>query len=123
MMRIVTTGIATVLRTVGRNPELRRIEAAYAAFNVSELGTWLAMLVYAYGQGGVTAAGVLATGMLVPAAVCAPLLAAFAEGRRPGRVLVAGYAAQAASCAVVAAAMLAGAGTPVVYVLLVGPAI
>ena len=38
----------------------------------------------------------------------------------PGRVLVAGYAAQAVTCTAVAAAMLTDAGTPVVYVLLVG---
>jgi hypothetical protein len=112
-----------VLRIVGRNRDLRRVELAFATFNAAEWGSWLAMLVYAYAHGGVAAAGVLATAMLVPAAVCAPRLAAFAERYPPGRVLVAGYLGQAASCAVVAAAMLAGGPRLLVYGLLVLPSV
>jgi MFS family permease len=115
--------IVRVLRTVARNRELRRVELAFVAFNVAEWGTWLAMLVYAYAHGGVTAAGVLATAMLVPAALCAPPLAAFAERHPPGRVLVAGYLGQAASCGVVSVAMLSGAPRAVVYGLLVLPSV
>jgi hypothetical protein len=115
--------IARVLRIMARNRDLRRVELAFATFNVAEWSTWLAMLVYAYAHGGVTTAGVLATAMLVPAAVSAPPLAALGERHPPGRVLVAGYLAQAASCAVVAAAMLTGAPRLVVYVLLVLPSV
>ena len=115
--------IARVLRVMARNRELRRVELAFATFNVAEWGTWLAMLVYAYAHGGVTAAGVLATAMLVPAALCAPPLAAFGERHAPGRVLTVGYLGQAVSCAVVAAAMLADAPRLVVYGLLVLPSV
>lgn len=115
--------IARVLRIVARNSELKRVELAFATFNVAEWGTWLAMLVYAYAHGGVTTAGVLATAMLVPAAVCAPPLAAFADRHAPGRVLYAGYLGQAVSCAAVAAAMLAGAPRLIVYALLVLPSV
>ena len=108
---------------VARNRELRRVELAYANFTVAEWGTWLAMLVYAYGHGGVRTAGVLATVMLVPAAVCAPPLAAFAERYAPGRVLVVAYVGQAVTCALVAVAMLAAAPPFVTYVLLVLPSI
>jgi MFS family permease len=108
---------------VARNRELRRVELAYANFNVAEWSTWLAMLVYAYAHGGVKTAGVLATAMLIPAAVCAPPLAAFAERFPPGRALVAGYSAQALTCGVVAVAMLAGAQPVVIYALLVLPSI
>ena len=118
-----SASIARVLRIMARNRELRRVELAYGNFTVAEWGTWLAMLVYAYANGGVTAAGVLATAMLVPAAVCAPPLAACAERHPPGRALVAGYLVQAATCAVVAVAMLGGAPSLVTYVLLVLPAI
>jgi hypothetical protein len=115
--------IARVLRILARNRELRRVELAFATFNVAEWGTWLAMLVYAYANGGVTAAGVLATAMLVPAALCAPPLAAFGERHAPGRVLTVGYLGQAVSCGVVAAAMLGGAPRVVVYGLLVLPSV
>jgi hypothetical protein len=112
-----------VLRMVARNRELRRVELAYANFTVAEWGTWLAMLVYAYANGGVKAAGVLATAILVPAAACAPPLAAFAERYAPGRALVAGYLGQAVTCGAVAVAMLLGAQPFVTYVLLILPAI
>jgi cyclic nucleotide-binding protein/MFS transporter len=115
--------IGRVLRILARNRELRRVELAFATFNVAEWGTWLAMLVYAYAHGGVTSAGVLATAMLVPAALCAPPLAAFGERHPPGRVLTAAYIGQAVSCGVVAAAMLAGAPRLVVYALLVLPSV
>lgn len=115
--------IVRVLGIVARNRELRRVELAFAAFNVAEWGTWLAMLVYAYAHGGVTAAGVVATALLVPAAICAPPLAAFGERYPPGSVLAAGYVGQATSCGVVGVAMLAGAPRMVVYGLLVLPSV
>ncbi len=118
-----SSSVRTVLQILLRNKALRRVELAFASFNAAEWGTWLAMLVYAYSRGGVTASGILATAMLVPAALFAPLLAAAGERRPPGLMLAAGYAAQAATCAVVGLAMLADVRTPVVYALLVGPSI
>ena len=118
-----TGSVAGVLRILARNPELRRVELAYLTFTVAEWGTWLAMLVYAYDQGGVTETGLLATVLLVPAAICAPVLGALAERIPPGRALLAGYAAQAVSSGLVAAAMLLEAQRLVVYALLLLPSV
>lgn len=115
--------IASVLGVLARNPELRRAELAYLSFTVAEWGTWLAMLVYAYDRGGVTETGVLATVLLVPAALFAPVLGGLAERFPPGRALTAGYLAQAASVGIVAAAMLSAGPSPVVYALLVLPSV
>jgi hypothetical protein len=115
--------VVGVLRTVWRNPVLRRVELAYGLFKMAESGTWLAMLVYAFTKGGVTEAGLLATVMVVPAAVFAPLLASANERFRVGDALVAGYATQAATCASVGVAMVVGADRFVVYGLLAGPSI
>ena len=81
------------------------------------------MLVYAYSRGGVTESGLVACGMLAPAALLAPVVAAIGERYPPGRALVTGYAAQAVTCGAVAAALVTDAPAFVVYALLVGPAV
>jgi Cyclic nucleotide-binding domain len=108
-----------VLRVVWANRELRRVEFAFATFNSGELATWLALLVYAYAQGGVAETGVVATAMLVPAALLAPVLAALGERYPPGKALLAGYLAEALTCGAVGAAMLTQVRPSVVYVVVV----
>lgn len=115
--------IVRVVRTIARNRDLVRVELAYTTFNVAEWSSWLAMLVFAYERGGATTAGVLATVLLVPAALLAAPLAGLCERLRPAEALAIGYAAQAASSALVAAAMVAQAPTALTYVLLAGPSV
>ena len=112
-----------VIHVVVRNHHLRRVELAFATFNCAELATWVATLVYAYAQGGVVESGVVATVVLVPAAAFPPFLARVGERYPEGKVLFAGYVAQALTCLAVAVAMIADADRLVVYVLFVGPAV
>ena len=112
-----------VLGLVARNPAVRRVQLAYAAFNSAEWATWIAMLVYAYSRGGVTETGIVAAATLVPAAIVAPLAAAVGERYPPGWALLTAYVLQASSCAVVAAAMFGSASPFLVYPLLAGAAI
>jgi hypothetical protein len=112
-----------VLRAVAGNRALRRVELAFVTFNCGELAIWVALLVYAYNQGGVTEAGVVATVLLVPAAALAPVVATWTERRDAGSALLAGYVAQALSCSAVAVALFADAPSLVVYAFLVGPSV
>jgi hypothetical protein len=91
--------VAYVVRLVAQNRELRRVELAFLAFNAAEWGSWIAMLVYAYGRGGATEAGLVALAQLAPAALLAPW-----AGRRTLRF---GYVAQATTLAATSVVLLA----------------
>jgi MFS family permease len=103
------------LAKLARNPSLRRCGIGFALFSAAEYGEWIAVLVYAYSKGGASASGLLAFAMLMPCVLLAPLTATFADRAQPGRVLVAGYLAQAIAMGLLAAALLADAAPIVVY--------
>jgi MFS family permease len=105
-----------MLRAV-QDPALRRIAIAFVAFNIAEWATWIAMLVYAYEQGGVAASGLVAVLQLAPAAIFAPFGATLADRYPRARVLSIAYAAQALAMGATAIALGLGAPVWVVYAL------
>src|SRR4051794_34502953 len=109
--------VRMVAGVVGADPALRRVQLAFAGFNSAEWGTWIAMLVFAYGHGGATASGLVATGMLIPSALFAPYAGALGARYRRERVLALGYVAQAATMGLTAAALLGGAPPLLCYAL------
>ena len=78
-------------RSLAANKTLLRVLVAYALFVLTEYSVWIAMLVFAYGHGGATIAGLVAVAQLVPAAVVAPLVAPLADRRSPVVLLAGGY--------------------------------
>ena len=86
--------------------------ASYAGFISVFCAAWIAILVYAFNQGGATTAGLVAVAQLVPAAVFAPFAGVLADRRLPTRVLLAGYLLQAGALAAAAVSLLGG-GAPV----------
>ena len=87
---------------------------AYLLFNVAEWATWIGLLVWGYGVGGVRGSSEIALVQLVPGALLAAP-AATLLGRLPrGRGLALGYAAQALGFLAVGVALVVDAPVAVV---------
>ena len=95
-------------RALAGNSTLRRVVGGYALFRLTEYSVWIAMLVYAYGRGGATIAGVVALAQLVPAALLAPVFAALGDRRSPVVLLAGGYLVQAAAMGATAVVITGG---------------
>ncbi len=114
-MTDAAAGPFAIARRVVRNPSLARLGSAFIAFNAAEYGTWIALLVFAYANGGAREAGIVSIVILVPAAVLAPFVGGLGDRFSPARLLRAGYLVQAVTTGLVGAAILAGAPAAVVY--------
>ena len=110
-----TAQVRVVLAAVLSNRDLRRTQLALAGFYGAENGVWIAMLVYAYGQGGATAVGLVALAQLLPAAAFGPWLGGLGDRYPRGIVLAGGYVAQALAMGATAVALAADAPPGVAY--------
>jgi MFS family permease len=102
---------------VFRNEGLRRIELAWAA---SILGTWaygIAVVVYAYDQGGATAVGVVGLARWLAAAVASPFAALLGDRYDRRWVMVASDLARAGLIAGAALAVFLDAPAIAIYVI------
>ena len=99
------TEAVRAFRAVFGNPDLRRVELAFVGFNAAELGTWIAVLVFAYEAGGAAAAGAIGVVQLIPATIFAPVASLLGDRYRRERVLLAGYLIEALAMGLTAAAL------------------
>lgn len=97
----------------GNRPMLR-FGGAYLGGIVAEWGLFVAALVYAYANGGSTAAGVAAIVLLLPNVAFAPLAGLTADRWPPSRVCTVAYASEALAFGAAAVGAAAGAPTAVV---------
>ncbi|MCJ7710121.1 MAG: MFS transporter, partial [Chloroflexi bacterium] len=114
----LTGRIRTTVRVAveaARNPALRRAELAFLTFNTVEYGSWVAILIYAYGATGPASVGIVALAQLLPAAVVAPLAGTRGDRYPRERVLLAAYVLLTVFTAMTAAGMLLGLNPLAVY--------
>ena len=118
--RLRDSGAAFV--AVVRNPDLRRLEIAWAW---SALGNWaylVAVSVYAYEQGGEKAVGLVFALRLIPAAFIAPFAGMLADRYRRERVLLYTNLVRVVLVAAAAIGVYAEVAPVVVYALAVAAA-
>ena len=120
---VVTGGLArarSVVRLVRHNRTLVRLLSAFFVMTLVEYGEWITILVYAYGHGGASAAGLVALAQLIPSIVLAPVIGAHTARIGPARLLVACYLVSTLMLAGCAAAILLDAPPLLVYAGAVG---
>jgi MFS family permease len=106
-----------VIQIVMRSPELRRVVAAFAGFNLADWARWLAILVYAFHRGGAPESGAVSLFQLVPAAVVAPLAANLGDRYSRDRMLLLAYWSQAVAMGATGIALVNEAPAYIVYPL------
>jgi predicted MFS family arabinose efflux permease len=100
------------LHDVFRNPDLRRLQLAYAGSVTGQYAFAVALAVYAYRHGGATTVGLVILVRMVPAALISPFAAVIADRGRRELVMLASDLARAAAVGG-AAAVIAFGGPPV----------
>jgi CRP-like cAMP-binding protein/predicted MFS family arabinose efflux permease len=108
---------ARAVREALANPHLRRVVLALGAYLTGEWAYQVALAVYAYDVGGVSAVGILWFVQMIPAAAAVPFSALIADRFRRERVLLVIDLAKAGVVAAIAAVALADAPEELVYAL------
>ena len=104
-------------RAVLRNPELRRLQLAWAGSNLGTWGYGVALSVFAYDHGGATAVGVVGLIRLVPAAIAAPFMGVLGDRHSRRLVMVASDLSRVLVIGLAAAAIVLKMSPAVVYAL------
>src|SRR4051812_45696640 len=102
---------------VVRNPDLRRLQLAWASSIVSTWAYSIAIVVFAYSEGGATAVGLVGLLRWVAAGLVAPFAALLADRYDRRAVMVASDLLRAAMMALAAAAVMLDAPAAVIYLL------
>ena len=105
------------LADVFRQPQLRRLELAWAGYYIGEWAHFVALSIYAFDIGGAAAVGVLGLVRMAPAAVALPIGGMLADRYPRQRVLFGMYALRAATVGAIALALAAGAPEALVFAL------
>ncbi len=107
---------SATLRVLVTPGGLRRTLAAYSLYSLVEFAIWVAIILYAYAEGGATLAGIVAVIQLLPAALIGPALASFGDRMNRGTALVLAQAGVAVTTALTTVTLLVEAAVPVVII-------
>ncbi|MDH4178741.1 MAG: MFS transporter [Thermoleophilia bacterium] len=110
---------ATALARTFRNPDLRRLQLAWLGSVVGHWSYVVALSVYAFGQGGAAAVGLVWVIRLIPAAVLSPVLATIADRFARERVMIATDLVRALLMAAATVLIAVDGPAPAVYAVAV----
>ena len=104
-------------RAVFQNPNLRRLQLAWGGSIIGHWAYGIALAVYAYNEGGVTAVGVVGLVRMLPAALAAPFMSALADRYPRERIMLVSDVTRLLAMAGAAAVALSGGPSVFVYAL------
>ena len=102
---------------VFRNPNIRRIEGAWAASVMAHWAYGIALAVYAYRDGGAAAVGLIGLVRFLPSAVASPFAAVLGDRFRRERVIVSAELTRAALLAATTVVVIMDGPATFVYLL------
>lgn len=102
---------------VFRNPNIRRIEGAWAASIIAHWAYGIALAVYAYRDGGAAAVGLIGLVRFLPSAIASPFAAVLGDKFRRERVIVGAELTRAVLLGTTTVVVLVDGPAPVVYLL------
>ena len=102
---------------VFRNPNIRRIESAWAVSIMAHWAYGIALAVYAYGNGGAAAVGLVGLIRFLPSAVASPFAAVLADRYRRERVMVTADLVRSTLLATTTAVVIMDGSSVLVYLL------
>jgi MFS family permease len=109
-------GLATLLAALA-TPELRRVQASWAAMSLGNWTVFVVLAIYAFGEVGAAAVGVAALVRMLPAGLSAPFTSLLADRRSRRDLLLEAAVVQAAALALIVAAVALNAPLAVVLAL------
>ena len=107
-----------ILARLSGDPELRSLALADLGFGLTEFGSWIAILLYAFERGGVVESGIVGATMLLAPTVVVPFAPYAAERMPKHHALAAGYALISMASALAAVALAMQASAIVIYAAL-----
>ena len=118
--RALREQLADAARSFGRifrNPNIRRIEGAWAASIIAYWAYGIALAVFAYQEGGAAAVGIVGLIRFVPSAIASPFAAMLGDRLRRERVIVVAELVRAALLALSVAVLAVDGPVGLVYLL------
>jgi MFS family permease len=98
-------------------PQLRRLELSWLGFNLADMAVTVALGVYAFDIGGVTAVGLITLARTLPAILSGPLFSVATDRLSRRTVLAIGYWGRAIATGLMAMALIMDAPLGVLYLL------
>ena len=106
--------VPATLSALGSASGMRRLLVSYGIYDLVDIAIWVAIIFYAYDEGGVGLVGIVAVVQLIPAAVIGPVLVCHGDRLHRRTALVLSYSAVAITTAATTVAILASAPVAVV---------